>query len=423
MNVAESERMAGQLKKIGYELTENFSDADLILINTCCVRGAAEDKVFGKIGELKKYKMQKPDLILGVTGCLAQKEGENLARRFSQVDFVLGTGRRGELVEVVKNLESARKQFVDVSNVNSMIDDENIFPIRGGSVSAFVPIMYGCNNFCTYCIVPYVRGRERSRLPEEIFAEIKDAINSGFKEITLLGQNVNSYGLDGSGGVSFPKLLETIANFEGDFEVRFMTSHPKDLSDDLIRVMASNPKISKALHLPAQSGSNSILKAMNRNYTIEDYLAKIQKIKEAIPQITLSTDIIVGFPNETEEDYQKTVDLIKKVRYHNAFIFMYSKRKGTIAEKLENQVPIEIKHKRINDLLAIQHQISNELFLEFIGKSIKVLVEDETSEFFVAKAQCGKVVKLEKSSKISVGQFVEVKIEKYESGDLIGRTI
>ena len=421
MNVHESEKIAGFLVDRGYTLSKSAKDADVVVFNTCCIRESAEQKILGNIGAMKPLKKKNKDMIVAVCGCMSQQKDmpQKLKSRYPFIDIVFGANNIEFFGDFLDEFSENHKYIEKVIEGDYNEKECKLNSIRDNTLYAYVNIMYGCNNFCTYCIVPYVRGREKSRSPEAM----KDLISQGYKVITLLGQNVNSYGLDGSGGVSFPKLLETIANFEGDFEVRFMTSHPKDLSDDLIRVMASNPKISKALHLPAQSGSNSILKAMNRNYTIEDYLAKIQKIKEAIPQITLSTDIIVGFPNETEEDYQKTVDLIKKVRYHNAFIFMYSKRKGTIAEKLENQIPIEIKHKRINDLLAIQHQISNELFLEFIGKSIKVLVEDETSEFFVAKAQCGKVVKLEKSSKISVGQFVEVKIEKYESGDLIGRAI
>ena len=244
----------------------------------------------------------------------------------------------------------------------------------------------------------------------------------GYKVITLLGQNVNSYGLDGNtNGTNFAKLLETIANFDGDFELRFMTSHPKDLSDEVIDVMAKCPKISKSLHLPVQAGSNKTLKAMNRSYTREAYLALIDKIRAKMPDITLSTDIIVGFPNETDEDYQQTVDLIKKVRYHNAFIFMYSRRKGTIAEKMDNQVPISIKRERIHKLLEIQHQISEQLFKEMIGKTVRVLLDTENAKEYIGKAQCGKVVKITKEKPLKVGNFYNIEIIDYNKGNLIGR--
>ena len=424
MNVAESERMAGQLQKIGYELTENFSDADLILINTCCVRAAAEDKVYGKIGELKKYKMQKPELILGVTGCLAQKDGEDLARRFPQVDFVLGTGRRGELVEVVNNLESERQQFVDTSNVSSMIVEENIFPIRAGSVSAFVPIMYGCNNFCTYCIVPYVRGRERSRLPEEILSEVRDAVNSGFKEITLLGQNVNSYGKDHN-LKNFAQLLLDVDKIEGLERLRFMTSHPKDLSDELISAMATGKNICEHIHLPVQYGSNKILQKMNRVYTVEKYLELVKKIRAAIPNISLTTDLMVGFPGETEDDLKATLEFLEEVQFDMAFTFIYSVRTGTPAADFPNQIDAETKHRRLDELMKVQNKISLEKNLKLQDKTVEVLVEGASKtdkNIFTGRTRTNKLVLFPHENE-KVGDLINVKVEQVQTWILKGRQI
>ena len=420
MNVAESERMAGQLQKIGYEQTENFSDADLILINSCCVRAAAEDKVYGKIGELKKYKFQNPNLILGVTGCLAQKDGEILTKRFSQLDFVLGTGQRGELVKVVQNLESNRKQFVDTSNVSSMINDEDIFPIRGGEVSAFVPIMYGCNNFCTYCIVPYVRGRERSRQPEEIFSEIKDAISAGFKEITLLGQNVNSYGKEFQ--KTFAELLSEADKISGLKRLRFMTSHPKDLSDDLISVMAAGKNICEHIHLPVQYGSNKILQKMNRVYTVEHYLELAKKIRAAIPEISLTTDLIVGFPGETEDDFKQTLEFLEQVQFDMAFTFIYSVRTGTPAANFENQIDDETKHRRLEELMKVQNKISLEKNLRLQDKIVEVLVEGASKtdkNIFSGRTRTNKLVLFPHESE-KVGDLINVKVEQVQTWILKG---
>ncbi len=424
MNVAESERMAGQLQKIGYELAENFSDADLILINSCCVRSSAEDKIYGKIGELKKYKMQKPSLILGVTGCLAQKDGEDLAKKFPQLDFVLGTGRRGELVEVVKNLESARNQFVDTSNVSGMISDENIFPIRGGGVSAFVPIMYGCNNFCTYCIVPYVRGRERSRLPEEIFSEMREAVDSGFKEITLLGQNVNSYGKDHK-LKTFAELLTDADKISGLERLRFMTSHPKDLSDDLISAMANGKKICEHIHLPAQYGSNKILRKMNRVYTVENYLELVKKIRAAIPEISLTTDLIVGFPGETEDDFKQTLEFLQEVQFDMAFTFIYSIRSGTPAANFENQIDDETKHRRLDELMKVQNKISLEKNLKHQNKIVEVLVEGASKtdkNIFTSRTRTNKLVLFPHETE-KPGDLVQVKVEQVQTWILKGRQV
>lgn len=417
MNVADSERMAGLLKQIGYSLTEDLDAADLILINTCCVRATAEDKVFGQIGRFKTLKRQKPSLILGVTGCMAQKEGANLIKRAPHVDFVLGTGQSSEVARIVQSLELERKHFIDVSNVSGDIPSE-VFPLRGGDVSTFVPIMYGCNNFCTYCIVPYVRGRERSRKPEEIFAEVKQAVAEGFKEITLLGQNVNSY----AGGMTFAELLTAVDKIEGVERLRFMTSHPKDLSDELIAAIANGKNICEHIHLPVQHGSNKILKRMNRVYTIESYLKLVEKIRAAIPNVSLTTDLIVGFPGETDEDFQEMLDFISAVKFDAAFTFIYSKRSGTPAATFDNQIDDETKHSRLNELMKVQNAISFDKNLALVDSVVGVLVEgaSKTDEnIFTGRTRSNKLILFEHGNEQS-GDLVNVKITQAQTWLLKG---
>ena len=412
MNVADSERMAGLLKQIGYTLTDDLDAADLILINTCCVRATAEDKVFGQIGRFKTLKQHKPSLILGVAGCMAQKEGANLIKRAPHVDFVLGTGQSSEVARVVQSLERERKHFVDVSNVSGDIPVE-VFPLRGGQVSTFVPIMYGCNNFCTYCIVPYVRGRERSRKPEEIFAEVKQAVAEGFKEITLLGQNVNSY----SGGMTFAELLRNVDKIAGVERLRFMTSHPKDLSDELIAAIAGGKNICEHIHLPVQYGSDKILQRMNRVYTVEKYLRLIKKIRAAIPNLSLTTDLIVGFPGETEEDFQETLDFLREVQFDAAFTFIYSKRSGTPAATFENQVDETLKHSRLEKLMELQNKISLEKNLPYDGKTVEVLVEGASKtdkNIFTGRTRTNKPV-LFKHGDENIGDLINVKINQAQT--------
>ena len=417
MNVADSERMAGLLKKIGYSLTDDLDAADLILINTCCVRATAEDKVFGQIGRFKALKQQKPALILGVAGCMAQKEGENLIKRAPHVDFVLGTGQSSEVARVVQSLERERKHFVDISNVSGDIPSE-VFPLRGGQVSTFVPIMYGCDNFCTYCIVPYVRGRERSRKPEEIFSEVNQAVTENFKEITLLGQNVNSY----SGGMTFAELLKSVDKIPGVERLRFMTSHPKDLSDELIAAIAGGKNICEHIHLPVQYGSNKILKRMNRVYTVERYLKLVDKIRAAIPNVSLTTDLIVGFPGETKEDFLETLDFLRAIEFDAAFTFIYSKRSGTPAATFDNQIDDETKHRRLNELMKVQNAISLAKNREMIDSVVEVLVEgaSKTDEkIFTGRTRSNKLILFEHGNE-RAGDLIKVKITQAQTWLLKG---
>ena len=373
MNVSDAERMAGQLASIGYEPTEAMREADLILINTCCVRESAEDRVYGKIGEIKHLKEQNPALIFGITGCMAQKEGEALIRRAPHIDFVLGTNKVHELTQVVQEIEAERGHVVDVQFAETELP-EGMPVARQNKFSVWVPIMYGCNNFCTYCIVPYVRGRERSRRPEEVVAEVREAVRQGAKEVTLLGQNVNSYGKDHK-RADFADLLKMVDEVPGIERVRFMTSHPKDLSDKLIETIRAGKHICEHIHLPVQHGSNRILRAMHRIYTVEDYRALVARIRAALPTVSLTTDLIVGFPGETEEDFSELLAFLREIRYDSAYTFLYSKRSGTPAATMGGQVPEKVKHERLERLMAVQDAISREKNEALLGTEAEVLVE------------------------------------------------
>ena len=371
MNVHESEKIAGILEKLGYSPADRREDADIIVFNTCAIREGAEDRVLGNVGNLKKLKKKNKNLIIAVCGCMTQKErtATNLLNTFPFIDIVIGTfnlPKLGYYIEAVKKgreLESERSgkqlELFDEGEI-----DETLPYKRTSGDNAWVNIMQGCNNFCTYCIVPYVKGREKSRKEENILKEIKDIIAEGkYKKITLLGQNVNSYGKDLVPPVSFSKLLRDICLLDGDFTVSFMTSHPKDLTDDVIDAIAEEDKIEKFIHLPAQSGNNRILKLMNRSYTREKYLDIIKKIRQKIPNCRITSDFIVGFPTETEEEFNDTCSLVSEVKYDSIFAFKYSPREGTVASKMEGQVPDDIKSERVNKLLALEKKLQKENYI------------------------------------------------------------
>ena len=422
MNFSDAERMEGELAKIGYEPTESMEQADLIMINTCCVRETAEDKVYGKIGEIKGLKRKNPDLLLGITGCMAQKEGEKLIKRAPHIDFVLGTNKIHEVVSTVQKLEAASVKHVVDTEIRESEMPEDVVIHRKTALSAWIPIMYGCNNFCTYCIVPYVRGRERSRLPEDIVKEVQEAAAQGFKEITLLGQNVNSYGKD-HGKASFAELLAMVDKVEGIERIRYMTSHPKDLSDEVIEVIKNSRHICKHFHLPVQYGSNRILKAMNRVYTVEGYRELVRKIRAAVPEASLTTDLIVGFPGETEEDFQQLMEFLAEIRYDQAYTFIYSKRSGTPAAEMENQVDDRCKHERLNRLMELQNSISLEINQQLTGKTVEVMVEgpsqtDDT--VWTGRTDTNKIVLWKHSGSEKPGDLVQVKIHTAQTWLLKG---
>lgn len=360
MNVHDSEKLAGILEKLGYTLAEKQEDADVIVFNTCAIREGAQDRVFGNVGALKKLKKQFPNKIIAVCGCMTQQNevAEKLFKTFPFVDIIIGTHNLLDFGLYLNRFIETRKRIIAVEKEREICEFSNA--VRSSGENAWVNIMYGCNNFCTYCVVPHVRGRERSRNKQDILKEIKElASQNKYKTITLLGQNVNSYGKDKEGNGNFAELLKDICKIEGDFKLTFMTPHPKDFTDEVIDVIASEDKILKEIHLPVQSGSNSVLKRMNRGYTREAYLTLVDKIKSKIQNVRLTTDIIVGFPGETQEDFDLTCDLVEKVQYDSLFAFIYSKRLNTPAMYMPNQVDEEEKHRRINHLLALVKQIQN----------------------------------------------------------------
>ena len=412
MNFSDAERMEGELSKLGYVSTEDMAKADLIMINTCCVRETAEDKVYGKIGEIKALKRENPDLILGITGCMAQKEGERLIKRAPHIDFVLGTNKIHEVVATVKKLEESQVKHVVDTEINEAEMPEDISIHRKTPLSAWVPIMYGCNNFCTYCIVPYVRGRERSRLPEEIIDEVREAVKQGYREVTLLGQNVNSYGKDHQ-KATFAELLSMVDRVDGIERIRYMTSHPKDLSDEVIDVIKNSQHICNHFHLPVQYGSNKILKAMNRVYTVESYKALVRKIRAAVPDASITTDLIVGFPGETEEDFQELLRFLEEIRYDQAYTFIYSKRSGTPAAEMENQVNDDVKHERLNRLMELQNKISLEKNVALKDRTVQVMVEGPSAnddKVWSGRTTTNKLVLWPYQGSEQPGDFVNVRI-------------
>jgi tRNA-2-methylthio-N6-dimethylallyladenosine synthase len=374
MNAHDSEKLAGMLEDMGLTPAPTREEADFVLHNTCCIRDNAERKALGNVTWLKEIKKERPEMLIGVCGCMVQEPGmaEKILRQYPFVDVAFGTGNIHQLPELLYRAASTRRRTVAVPEEQSTLIEG--LPIRRESpFQAYVTIMYGCNNFCSYCIVPYVRGRERSRTPDDILREVEALQKQGVQEIMLLGQNVNSYGNDVPGGLTFPQLLRRVTE-TGIPRVRFMTSHPKDLSDELIAEMAENPALCRHLHLPVQSGSNRILQAMNRRYTRENYLTKVEKIRKAAPDVGLTTDIIVAFPGETDQDFEDTMDLARTVGYDSAFTFIYSPRTGTRAADMPGRIDPALATERIERLIALQEEMTQKRFSEMIGKTESVLV-------------------------------------------------
>ena len=424
MNEHDSEKIAGMLSCMGYSFCDSFEDADLVVLNTCCVRENAEEKVFGHLGALKALKRARPGLITVVCGCMTEQPHvvDDIKSKYRNVDLVFGTHNLHRFPELLAGVLSEGKRVYEISRTGNEVA-EGVPLLREGRIHAWVTIMYGCDNYCTYCIVPYVRGRERSRRPDDIIAEIRQLDDEGFSEITLLGQNVNSYGKDLEGSPDFASLLTRICSETKIRRIRFMTSHPKDLSPRLIDVMASNPKICSQLHLPVQSGSTRLLKRMNRKYTREDYLATIKLVKEKMPGIALSTDIIVGFPGETEEDFEDTLTLLEEVRCDQAFTFIYSPRTGTPAAAYDGRVPDDVIKNRFERLLAVQNRISREINDTFLGRTVNVLCEGPSKtdpSKFTGRTEGNKIVNFTCADN-PCGKFVDVEITGIQTWSLEGR--
>ncbi|WP_039764403.1 MULTISPECIES: tRNA (N6-isopentenyl adenosine(37)-C2)-methylthiotransferase MiaB [unclassified Caldicellulosiruptor] len=425
MNVHDSEKLAGMLNAMGYAETQNVEEADLIIFNTCAVREHAESRVYGNIGPLKRLKDKKPDLIIGVCGCMPQQleVAQKLAKLFPFLDIIFGTKSLHRFPQLLYKAITTQQTVIDVAEDEDVVV-EGIPTARREGVSAFVNIIYGCNNFCSYCIVPYVRGRERSRRPEEIIFEIEQLAANGVKEVTLLGQNVNSYGKDLPDGIPFYKLLEKVNDIKGIERIRFVTSHPKDLSDELIFAMRDLEKVCEHIHLPVQSGSTRILRKMNRHYTKEDYLRLVEKLKNNIPDIAITTDIIVGFPGETEEDFEDTLDVVRKVEFDSAFTFMYSKRKGTKAAQMPNQVPDEVKHERFQRLVKLVEEIALKKNQQMRGKVYEILIDgySKRNNLLEGRTRTNKIVNVKCSDEFMY-KFVNVKILEASRHWLYGEVI
>ena len=423
MNVNESAKMKQMFQNMGYEMTDEIKESNVVFLNTCTIREGAAIKVYGKLGELKTLKEKRNgDLIIGVTGCLAQEVREEFIKKTPFVDLVIGNQNIAKIPDSLEKIQSGEIEHI------VLVDDEDELPKRvdadfGDDSIASISITYGCNNFCTFCIVPYVRGMERSVPLREILYDVEQYVKKGYKEILFLGQNVNSYGSDRLDmKENFALLLEKSAKVEGDFWVKYISPHPKDFSDDVIDVIAKNPKISRMLHLPLQSGSTKILDAMSRGYTKEEFIALAKKIIERIPDIGLSTDIIVGFPGETDEDFQDTLDVVNEVGFENAYMFSYSKRTGTPAATMEDQVDEDVKTERLQQLIRLQNSRTKKESTRYLNETVKVLVDGpsrKNKEMLSGRTSTHKIV-LFKGDKELIGKFVNIKINETKTWTLYG---
>lgn len=426
MNENDSEKLAGMLEAMGYRQTDRLEDCDLILFNTCCVRENAELKVYGHLGSLKKLKERKPDMVIALCGCMMQQEAivDHIISKYRHVDLIFGTHNLHRFPELLYKALNSEKAVADVGSSEGYIA-EGVPIRRENGIKAWLTIMYGCNNFCSYCIVPYVRGRERSRRERDIIDEAKMLGHQGYKEITLLGQNVNSYGRDLKDDSSFASLLRSLEDADGIERIRFMTSHPKDLSDELILAMRDCKKVCEHLHLPVQAGSDAILKEMNRRYTREHYFGLVDKIREQIPDISLTTDIIVGYPGETDADFEQTLDLIERVRFDYVYTFLYSRRTGTPAAKKEEQVGEDVMKKRFDALLELQNGIGREINERMAGSIEEILVEGTSKNninMLTGRTRTNKIVNFKGGTEL-IGRLADVRIEKAGTWSMEGSLV
>ncbi len=421
MNLHESEKIAGLLSELGYERCDSLDNADIVVFNTCCIRENAENHAYGNIGMLKKLKAAKRDMIIAVGGCLPQQmnKAENLHEKFPYVDIIFGTHNLHKLKEYIAAKQHGKKAVIAIEEGDGVVcegepADRTSYP------NAWVNITYGCNNFCSYCIVPYVRGRERSREFKNVLEEVKTLLSDGYKEITLLGQNVNSYASP-TDGVRFPELISEISALEGKFRLRFMTSHPKDFSEDLAKAMADSDKICHCLHLPVQSGSDKILRAMNRKYTSADYLKKVELLKKYMPDCAITTDIIVGFPGETEEDFNATLRLVEEANFASAFTFVYSRRAGTKAAEMPDQIDAEVSKRRIMQLIELVNSQTRVYSAADVGKTVEILCEgyDEKRGLYLGRTEYGRMGYFASENNL-IGEFVRMKVNQANGVSLFG---
>ena len=427
MNVHESEKLAGILENMGYTLADSDKTADVVVFNTCAIRESAEHKIFGNIGMLKNIKAQNPNMIIAICGCMSQQKGyaEQIVKKYPYVDIIFGTHNLAQFERFLKQKQT-QKRVVEIVETEDIRLRDSMKVCRTSGVNAWVNITYGCNNFCTYCIVPYVRGREVSRPMNDIIAEVESLLKQGYKQVTLLGQNVNSYGNDiPDDSVNFANLLQQLDNLPYTYRLRFMTSHPKDLSEKVIQVMASGKNICHYLHLPVQSGSNSILKAMNRKYTIQHYLSLIEMARKYMPDIQFSSDIIVGFPGETDADFIDTMNLVRTVKYQQLFTFIYSRRKGTVADTMENQIDIKTKKARLTKLIELEREIATKISQDYLNKTVEVLVEGvhpKKKGYLMGSTDFGKTISFMGDPTL-LGSFVSVLVETANHTTLTGKIV
>lgn len=423
MNERDTATIAGLVERSGYQEATSLEEADLVVLNTCSVRHSAENKVYGKLGELKRFKQDKPDMLIALGGCMAQlEEVRDKLKKMGVVDVVFGTHNLHELPYLLEKAEAGlERPIIDVWAAAGEIV-ENLPARHQGGISAFVNIMFGCNNFCSYCIVPHTRGRERSRHPDDILAEVEGLVKQGVKEVTLLGQNVNSYGRGLELKVDFADLLRMVNQIDGLYRIRFTTSHPRDMSDKLIQTIADCTRVCEHVHAPLQAGSNRILRAMNRGYTCEDYLRLVEQMRAAIPEVAITSDLIVGFPGESEEDFRATLAMVEKVRFDSAFTFMYSPRTGTRAAELKEQVPLAIKKERLLRLNEVQYQIAREANRQLENQAVEVLVEGQSktdSERLTGRTRTNRIVVFE-GGKHLVGKLLQVVVREARTFTLYG---
>lgn len=413
MNLHESEKLAGLLEAAGYTLADEPESADVILFVTCCIRENAEQKVYGHIGSLKQYKAENPGVVIAVGGCMTQQKGaaEKLKKKFPFVDVIFGTHNLCDFMRLLEEKNGRKKTLIEITEEDS--ESENTPMTRSSFPNAWVNVIYGCNNFCTYCIVPYVRGREKSRTIPDVVAEVKKLVESGYKEITLLGQNVNSYGNDFKGeGGDFADLLDAIGReVKGKYRLRFMSNHPKDLTERLVAAMARNENACHSVHLPLQSGSNDVLRRMNRRYTREDYMAKLAMIKKYMPDCAVSTDVMVGFPGESEQDFRDTMDIMEQADFASAFMFVYSRREGTPAAMMPDQIPEDVSKARIMEMVAAQNARTARHSALYQGRTIEILCEDfdDKKQMYLGRDEYGRMGYFA-SDKDERGNFVTVKV-------------
>lgn len=427
MNESDTERINGQLAELGYTEAPAMEDADIIILNTCSIRQNAEEKVYGKIGEIKRVKEKNPDLLVGIMGCMAQENKGKLISRMPIIDFVLGPYHIHDLKEVVEEELAARQHVVRTQmNPERVKDYSELRAERKSRTFAWVPIMQGCNKFCTYCIVPYVRGRQTSRTVEDIVREAEGLAKEGYKEITLLGQNVNSYGLDFRDGTDFADLICALDRVDGIERIRYMTSHPRDMTFDMVDAMADSPKVARHMHLPVQHGDNEMLRRMNRGYTIEHFLELLAYVRKRMPDIAVTTDLITGFPGETEEMHQATLRLLREAQFDSAYTFIYSPRQGTPAARMENQIPDDVKKRRLQELMDVENGISLAKNQAMEGRVFSILVEGPTkqdADHWYGRTSTNKMIIFPKTDGLAIGDMREALVEQAQTWVLKGKLV